>query len=320
MLPAELRAHLEGLLESGRVTAVLGCAATRSMRPSGGGRAMFARTPEELDQLTVSPLAAANLLVHLTRAETRPGPDETIAVLARGCEIRTLNQLFAEHALRREQVLIVGLDGCAGVVDTAKLLEEHPQAAEVHDEGPAYLIDGVRVDKEAVVRDACLRCTRRTISGADASFSIAPEQEWNPTPSEHALQELSHEERRQMWAEEFGRCIRCYACRDACPLCYCKDCVLARLRPQWIGRATTTAENAAFQLQRVLDLAGRCTECGECERACPEGLPLMLLLRTTNEEVKNSFGFESGMPRSEDEERLHPLSTFAPDDPGAFVL
>jgi ferredoxin len=325
-LPAELRAHLEEELRGGRVTAVLGPAAAR--HPTG--IAFFARTPADLERLTLGPLAAPNLLVHLTRPETRPGPGETIAVLARACETRTLNQIFTERALPRDRVHVVGLDHCGGVIDEDKLLDRLPALVsfpEVAEDGADYVVthgdDEDRVNKRDVLRDRCIRCGQRDALVHDARFSIGPpEPSVEPPDSDatrsdmEAVETLSHEERRAMWHQEFARCIRCYACRDACPLCYCSDCILERQRPQWIGRATGAQENAAFQLQRVLDLAGRCTECEECERACPEGLPLMLLVRKTNEEVKKSFGFESGQAA----EQLYPLSTFGPNDPKGFIL
>ena len=97
------------------------------------------------------------------------------------------------------------------------------------------------------------------------------------------------------WREQFSRCIRCYACREVCPMCFCRDvCIMQTQIPRWAGGAVDAKQSEMIQLIRVNHLAGRCTGCGECERACPVGIPLMLLLDEQNHAIEEMFAYGAG--------------------------
>jgi L-lactate utilization protein LutB len=103
------------------------------------------------------------------------------------------------------------------------------------------------------------------------------------------------------------RCIRCYACRNACPMCVCRDHCIADTRdPHWLSQETDVQQKWMFQLIHAMHLAGRCTECGECERACPMNIPILSLRQKLNREIKELFDYEAGV----DPEGVPPLLTF----------
>ncbi len=54
-------------------------------------------------------------------------------------------------------------------------------------------------------------------------------------------------------------------------------------------------DNQMFQVIRNLHVSGRCTDCGECERACPVNIPLRALTRDMYDIVDELFEFKSGM-------------------------
>jgi ferredoxin len=130
-----------------------------------------------------------------------------------------------------------------------------------------------------------------------------------------ALQNQLREERWHYWLNEFSRCIKCYACRAACPLCYCTSCTVDCNQPQWISVPAHTLGNLEWQIMRVMHLAGRCINCGECARACPVDLPIHLLTFKLSEEIKDAFGQQAGMKAKPD----YVLSTFKPDDKENFI-
>lgn len=123
------------------------------------------------------------------------------------------------------------------------------------------------------------------------------------------IRNMSREERWQYWKTELSKCIRCYACRAACPLCYCNRCIVEVNCPQWIDPWAAPLSNMEWQINRVMHMAGRCTDCGACEEACPLDLPIHLLTRQLFDEVHEDFGENTSG---------NVLSTFNPNDKESF--
>jgi len=110
------------------------------------------------------------------------------------------------------------------------------------------------------------------------------------------LEKLSLDEIYAYWEEEFSRCIRCYACRNVCPLEVCQDqCIVHLDFPNWQSQKVNPSENKFFQMIRVMHLAGRCVECGECERVCPQNISLFKLMKKMNQQIEKLFDFVPGM-------------------------
>jgi len=129
------------------------------------------------------------------------------------------------------------------------------------------------------------------------------------------LAAMSVSERRAFWAEELGRCVKCYACRAACPMCYCERCTTDCNRPQWIPVASHAVGNLEYHVMRAMHLAGRCVECGTCGAACPVGIPVHLLTISAEETVRRNFGQKGGASAKLD----YAMSTFKPDDKEEFI-
>jgi formate hydrogenlyase subunit 6/NADH:ubiquinone oxidoreductase subunit I len=129
------------------------------------------------------------------------------------------------------------------------------------------------------------------------------------------LEAMSPEERWEWWQQQFAKCIRCYACRQVCPFCYCEQCIADENQPQWIGRSPSVKNNTAWNIIRALHLVGRCIECGECERVCPVLIPLSLINTKMASEVLDAFDYVAGT----DAEQLPALNRFQIDDPDEFI-
>jgi len=156
----------------------------------------------------------------------------------------------------------------------------------------------------------------KTLSKIEACLAeITPEIKPEDKELIDKLDAMTPQERWDFWISEMESCIKCYACRQACPLCYCTQCAVEVNQPQWIPVAANTLGNLEWHVTRAMHLSGRCVECGQCGDACPVGIPIHLLPIKLAEEIKNIYGTVSGMKAEES----NTLSTFKPDDKENFI-
>ena len=140
------------------------------------------------------------------------------------------------------------------------------------------------------------------------------------TPEENELlaklKGMTTPERFEFWTTEFEKCIKCYACRAACPMCYCHRCTTECNQPQWIAPASHELGVFEWHLMRAMHLTGRCVNCGECADACPVGIPLNMLTYSMMESMEAEFGTKPGMKA----DAKYALSVYKPDDKESFIL
>jgi len=130
------------------------------------------------------------------------------------------------------------------------------------------------------------------------------------------LNKLSSGERFKWWQNEFSRCIKCYACRQACPMCYCTRCAVEVNQPQWIPVQSNIQGNMEWHILRAMHLAGRCISCGECGRACPVGIPCHLLTMHLADQTLKYFNMHAGTS----DKMKSVLSVYEPGDKENFII
>ena len=337
----DIRDTARDMLAKGEVRAVIGYRhGTRGMLAEPA----FITNPEQAGELVWDPTCFHNLslylvedrkfLAHLNKTSAAP-----IAIMAKGCDARSIVVLLQEHYFKREDVYIIGVS-CegTGVVDERKLAPHLNgfQASNAAFDGDDFVFTTAEGEKRLpareVMADRCLECR-------------------NPFPKEHNLvfgedktgRELEAPfaalsrfeaqgagERWEAWSHHFDRCMRCFACRSVCPMCYCDECVVDSItfpvtpattaeekanRIRRIERSATRSENITYLMTRAMHLAGRCTDCGECERACPVNVPIRLLNNKMEREARENCCCERGASIG----GPSLVASFLDSDPGDFI-
>ena len=256
----ELRQTCKTLLADGKVNVVIGYGQDN---PSEPAYPIFVTKPEDVNLLVWNDACLSNLTTYLTRPQIKALGKP--AVVLKGCDERALIVLVKEGQIDRSQVVGIGM-ACNGVGNPR---ERKCATCVVHQ--PKY-------------SDIILGKAANTDVDAAARYAEVDE-----------FMKKSPAERMAFWREELSRCVKCYACRQTCPLCYCNRCIADKNQPQCIDTSATMKGNFAWHLARAFHLAGRCVGCDECTRVCPAGINLRLLNLTLARSAEEHFGYRSGM-------------------------
>jgi ferredoxin len=137
----------------------------------------------------------------------------------------------------------------------------------------------------------------------------------SPYQDVEKVEAMDPEKKQGFFARLISRCIRCYACRNACPLCYCPTCFVDESRPQWVGKSSDPTDTLTFHFLRAYHCAGRCTDCGACERVCPMGISMRQFTKKLNKDCQELFSWEAGLTL----DQRPPLDVYRPDDYNEFI-
>lgn len=281
------------LLKNGTVDRVLGWKAGEfdyDITP-----AVF-HTDEELEQDFVwNDFCGANFSKYLV-SETGKSENK-ILVFLKPCDTYSFNQLLTEHRFDREKVYAVGV-GCNGMLDVAKLRSSADGILRVNTEDPdkvavETLYDGtVTLDRAELLPDRCVNCkSRKHVAYDELLGSDGEVLDCHRFDEVEQIERMTPDERYAFWQGELSRCIRCNACRDVCPACTCEKCVFDNPQSGVENKAPATSfEEQMFHIIRAFHVAGRCTDCGECSRVCPQHIPLHLLNRKFIKDIDNFYG------------------------------
>ncbi len=319
----ELVNRAKALLADGTVARVLGWKAGEFAYDP---QPAFFETEDDLKDFVYDGFCGANLSKYMIEASKLDG--KTLVFL-KPCDSYSFNQLTKEHRVDREKAYIIGV-GCKGKIDIEHIKKtgikgiESIVGADYENPAEVLTIKTLYGDKTCSYKDAMLeRC--HVCKGKD--HVVFDEQIGESADTVDAerfaevekIEAMSPDEKFAYFQAELSKCIRCNACRNVCPACSCRKCVFDSTKFDSAQKAnTTTFEEKMFHIIRAYHVAGRCTDCGECSRVCPQGIPLHLFNRKFIKDINTFYGeYQAG----EDIEAQAPLTdfTFGDREPGQFA-
>ena len=177
--------------------------------------------------------------------------------------------------------------------------------------GPSFYVDRRLARRKAAITralpdalDLMVVCVEAGLGINQAMARVAQE-----------FEAKSPAERWEYFTAEVSRCIRCYACRQACPNCYCKVCFVDQTKPSWIGKSDDLSETVLYHIGRIFHQAGRCVECDACVRACPMNIDLRIFTQKLGKDVAELYEYVPAFSAEEPP----PLCAFKPEDSEGFI-
>ncbi|MBN2239154.1 MAG: Coenzyme F420 hydrogenase/dehydrogenase, beta subunit C-terminal domain [Dehalococcoidales bacterium] len=303
----------------------------------------------------VLPVNSANILSAMTKTSSSR---RKIAAVLRSCELRAVVELAKLNQVVLDNVILIGID-CFGTYsindysnmvgegksptenllslvksgDEDTLLRESCQVCEYPypmnadivigligmDTEKEILVQGVTEQGEAILGDL-------ELNNIDSNDQRQPAIEKLVEKRVKARDELFEKTGTDMYGPEkllpvFERCVNCHNCRDACPICYCRECLFdsptfdfgADKYLDWAEKREALrmpTDTLLFHLTRLNHMATSCVGCGLCQEACPNEVPVFSIFRMVGDQLQQVFEYVPG--RSLDEEM--PLTTFREDE------
>ncbi|MGB8952384.1 MAG: 4Fe-4S dicluster domain-containing protein [Candidatus Aminicenantales bacterium] len=336
-----LREEAKKLLKEGKVKYIIGYG-----QGTDGWKAnpVFITKPEDVEKLVWNPTCFHNLTRFLVDEKRRKAkvkePDvRPVGVVVKGCDSRAVVILLQEKFIDRQDVFLLGIS-CenAGVVDERKLAKKlggKKPGRIFAGENNQFIVETgegkIEIPVQEILAEHCIECKAHFPVLSDVLIGEKTKRTvQNPFQSLEKMESLSPEEKWKFWSDQLEKCIRCYACRSVCPMCYCDECVADTInfavtadtpaeekaqKIKWLEKSPLLSENIFYHLVRAIHLAGRCIDCGECERACPVNIPIRFLNKKMEKEALTLFGYEAGM----DPSQPSLVSSFKDDDPQEFI-
>lgn len=312
-----IKSKLTELLEKGSVDRVVGWKKGESFYDVSP--AVFEST-EQMKDFVYDDFCGANLSKFLVGECKKEGK---IAIALKPCDTFSLNQLIKENRVKRENIYVVGV-ACEGKISEEKIrMKGMSGLTGYHVDGDKVTVDTLygseTVNKNEILWDKCATChSKKHVIFDELLGEEGKDCDVDRFVGVTELENMTPDERYEFWRGELSRCIRCNACRNACPACTCEKCVFDNDESGVAAKSNANSfEENMFHIIRAFHVTGRCTDCGECTRVCPQHIPLHLLNRKFIKDINTFYGeYQAG----EDAQSEHPLIHFTEGDPEPSIV
>jgi formate dehydrogenase subunit beta len=272
--------------------------------------------PDNTDILYWDSNCGLNLCNYLTKRTDR------IGIIANGCNSRNIVNHIVENQITRDQLYIVGIP-CTGIIDhrAVNRAVNFKEILSYQEDNDRFTVKGTdfeeTFEKKDFLRSNCTTCAHRNPVIFDEMVADNVEELKDPDSFNDVkkIEEMTSDDKWDFFTGMISNCIRCYACRNACPLCFCPTCFVDESQPQWVGKSIDPTDTMTFHILRAFHCAGRCTDCGACERVCPVGIPVRQFTKKLNKDALELFSWEAGLSLEE----RPPLDVYKVDDYNDFI-
>ena len=285
-------------------------------------------TPEDADKLIWNNLCYINLATYLVpRIPQLTDPEKgelKVGIVSKGCVGRAIIHLAVEKQINLENIKIIGIS-CNGIVNRKRIEKEigEKEILEVSVSGNDLIVKGKDFEQkfsfDEYINELCKQCKVKSPPSVQ-EVCVGECQELESVYDEFSdVAEFEAKNPEEKWnyvKDTLETCTRCYACREACPMCYCNLCFVDQNKPVWFTKTTDLSDIFVFHLIRAMHMAGRCVACGACSSVCPMGIDLNFITRKLEEIVKRRYNFPSGIAP----EKLAPMMAFKMEDAEEFML
>ena len=309
-----MKAKAIELLENGTVNRVLGWSAGDFYYDNTP--AIFSSKEEIEKKFVYNGFCGANLSKYLVKERKGEGK---VLVFLKPCDTYSYNQLVKEHRVAPEKVYIVGIE-CQGHLSIESIKAKGVDGViGLEENGEEVTVKSIYGDKKVVrgevMLEKCLYCKSKKHVAYDELIIVneMPQADATKRFSKVAeLEAMTADERFAFWKSELSKCIRCNACRNVCPACTSTKCVFDNPESGVDAKANADKfEEKLFHIIRSFHVTGRCTDCGECSRVCPQNIPLHLINRKYIKDINEFYGeYQAGA----DTESKAPLTSFTTSD------